>query len=455
MNLRKHLARYWPEILGSLAASAIFLWGMSYPIEDRFQGDAVAYFRASMSIHDPLQALFQINPYYPNAFPSLLALIRWVLTLFGPITVNKFTMVVSVILFVIHLTTVTYFLKTAFDWIRNKTSLAIWPAAKLLLYLYPALILYTTVPLTDTLAADGLMLFCALGLRNKWLVTGLALGACVWLRQAYLPLAAVICGFALFDAARNWRVLQQSAAPMLVGVVLIVAAPLLSCAASFNAVCLADPRTVQAAADYSRRGGLVTARIRWSRAVPKESDGGTKALPGVNDEFLKRNFGDPCQMASLACFAMRPHLLPVLLFKKAVALHDNYHAQPYVADSTPAWYRHLSRLFGSVAFVGLFACLPIAWVLRKGYGWLPPVVALVPWMLVGTHALFAIEPRYGLGSVAICLVATIASAKYLVVTKPRQSVLGLAAIGVLIALFYWQTSDWDQVDKVLRTAEGW
>jgi hypothetical protein len=428
---------------------------MSYPIEDRFLGDAVAYFRASMSIHDPLQALFQINPNFPNAFPSLLALVRWVLTLFGPITVNKFTTVVSVILFVIHLTAVTYFLQTAFDWIRDKTSLAIWPAAKLLLYLYPALILYTTVALTDTLAADGLMLFCALGLRNKWLAAGVALGACVWLRQTYLPLAAVICVFALADAARNWRRLQQSAAPLVAGVVLIVAAPLLNCAASFDAVCLADPRTVKTAADEGRRAGLVTARVRWSSVVPKESDGGTKLTPGVNDEFLMQNFGGPCQMASLACFAMRPHLLPVLLFKKAVALHDNYHAQSYVADSTPAWYRHVSRLFGSVAFAGLFACLPIAWAFRKGNGWLPPVVALVPWMLVGTHSLFGIEPRYGLGSVAVCMVATMAAARFLVAAKPRQAALGWAAIGVLIALFYWQTSDWDQVDKVLRTAEGW
>ena len=58
-----------------------------------------------------------------------------------------------------------------------------------------------------------------------------------------------------------------------------------------------------------------------------------------------------------------------------------------------------------IAFVGLFACLPIAWILRKGYGWQPSVIALAPWIVVGTHALFGIEPRYGLGSVAVCLVA--------------------------------------------------
>jgi hypothetical protein len=215
---------------------------------------------------------------------------------------------------------------------------------------------------------------------------------------------------------------------------------------------------VQKFADIGRQAGLVTGRVRWSSVVPKESDGGTAVVPGVTDEFLKRNFGDPCQMASLSCFAMRPHLLPVLVFKKAVALHDNYYAQPYVTDSTPAWYRHLSRLFGSLAFVGLFACLPIAWTLRKGYGWLPPVIALAPWILVGTHALFGIEPRYGLGSVAVCLIAAIAGARYLLASKPRQTVLGMVATVAtvtLIALFYWQTGDWDQLDKVLRTAEGW
>jgi hypothetical protein len=453
--MREQVARYRYEILGSFGALALFAWGMSYPIEDRFLGDATAYFKASMSIHDPLQALFQINPFYPNAFPSLLALIRWVLTLFGPITLNKFTLVVSLTLFVIHLIVVTYFLRVAFDWIREKTSLEIWPWAKLLLYLYPGLILYTTVALTDTLAADGLMLFFALGLRKKWMRAGLALGACAWLRQAYLPLAAVISVVVLVDCAWNWRQLPQSAALLLIGFALPIAAPLLNCAASFNTVCLADPRTVQTASDEGRRAGLVTGRIRWSNVVPKESDGGTKVTPGVTDEFLKRNFGDPCQMASLSCFATRPHLLPVLAFKKAVALQDNYHAQPYVADSTPAWYRRLGRLFGSIAFVGLFACLPIAWALRKGYGWLPPSIALVPWILVGTHSFFGIESRYGLGSVAVCLVAAMATARFLVLAKPPHKIVGAAAIVILVALFYWQTGDWDQADRVLRTAEGW
>ena len=453
--MRERLNRYRYELLGTLGASALFAWGMSYPLEERFLGDAVAYFKASMSIHDPLQAVFQINPFYPNAFPSLLAFIRWVLTLFGPITLYKFTLVVGVTLFLIHLASLTYFLRTTLDWIRENTSLELWPATKLVFYLYPGLILYTTVLLTDTLAADCLMLFFALGLRKKWLTAGLALGACVWLRQAYLPLAAIIAALALVDAGRNWKHLWQSAAPVVIGIVLITVGPFFSCFSSFNTICLADARTVQTASDEGRRAGLVTGRIRWSNVVAKESDGGTKVTPGVTDEFLKRNFGDPCQMASLSCFATRPHLVPILLFKKAVGLQDHYHAQTYVADITPAWYRYLSRLFGSAVFVGLFACLPMAWAVRKGYGWLPQVIVLSPWMLVCTHAFFGIEPRYGLGSVVVCLISAVAGAQYLVTAKPRWTIPAVTAGVILVGLFYWQTGDWDQVDKVLRTAEGW
>jgi hypothetical protein len=76
-------------------------------------------------------------------------------------------------------------------------------------------------------------------------------------------------------------------------------------------------------------------------------------------------------------------------------------------------------------------------------------------VLVGTHAFFHIEPRYGLGSVAVCLVAAMAGARYLVSSKPRQKTLGVTAIVILTGLFYWQTGAWDQVDQVLRTAEGW
>jgi len=454
MITREQLARYRYEILGSLGAFAIFLWGMAYPIEDRFSGDVVEYFRASVTIHDPIQALTQINERFANGFPSFLAFVRWTLTPFLPITLGTFVTVVCVTLFVFHLIAITFFLNTLFDWIKEKSSLEIWPSAKLLLYLYPALVLHTTVLLPDTPSADCLMLSFALGLRGHWLRAGLALGCCGWLRFSYLPLLAVGGAVACIDGVLKWKRLRQSAAPLLLGLALSIGAPLMNCAASFGTVCLADPNRVRADAEEGRRAGLITARVRWSNVVPEGADGGTKATPGVTDEFLKRNFADTCGVSSLSCFAFRPLLLPVLVFKKAVALHDNYYAQPYVADSTPSWYRHLSRLFGSLSFVGLFACLPIAWaVWRKRYGWTLLLIALSPWMLLGTHAFFHIEPRYGLGAVAVCLVAGMVTARHLVSAAAWHRNVGVVAFFVLVGLFYWQAGAWDQVDQVLRAAE--
>ena len=361
---------------------------------------------------------------------------------------------VCVILFIFHLIAVTYFLNTLFAWIKEKFSLNIWPSAKLLLYLYPALVLYTTVALADTPSADCLMLFFALGLRGHWLRAGLALGFCAWLRFSYLPLMAVAGAAAFIDGALNWRQLLKSAAPSLLGLALTIGIPLLHCTSSFGTVCLADPTRVQADAEEGIRAGLITGRVRWSNVVPEEEDGGTKATPGVTDEFLKKNFGDACAAPSFSCFAERPLLLPVLLFKKAVALDDNYYAQPYVADDTPSWYLHLSRLFGSLSFGGLFACLPLAWFAwKRRSGWMPLFIALSPWMLLATHAFFHIEPRYGLAEVPVCVVAAIVSARYLVSAAPRYRNASLVALFVVVGLFYWQANAWDDVDQVLRAAE--
>ena len=454
MILRGQLARYRYEIIGSLGAFVLFLWGMAFPFENRFKGDVTEYFRTSVTIHDPMHALTQINHRFANGFPSFLALVRWALTPFLPITLSTFVTVVCVILFLFHLIAVTYFANALLEWIKEKFSFEIWPSAKLLLYLYPALTLYTTVALADTPSADLLMLFFALGLRGHWLSAGLALGFCGWLRFSYFPLMTVAGAAAFIDGVLIWKGLRRSAALLLLGLALSIGAPLLHCSASFDTVCLADPQRVRADADEGIRSGLITGRVRWSNVVPEEEDGGTKATPGVTDEFLKRNFGDACPVPSLSCLVVRPYLLPVLVFKKAVALHDNYYAQPYVADNTPFWYLHVSRLFGSLSFVGLFACLPVAWaVWRKHCGWMPLFISLSPWMLLGTHAFFHIEPRYGLGAVPVCLVAGMAAARYLVSAAPRHRAVGLVAFFVLVGLFYSQVHAWDQVDQVLRAAE--
>ena len=269
-------------------------------------------------------------------------------------------------LFVIHLIVVTYFLSVVFRWVKETISLEIWPSAKLLLYLYPGLVLHTTVLLTDTISADLLMLSFALGLRGHWLGAGVALGCCTWMRQAYLPLTFLFAGGAMIDGLLKGKMLRRSAAPLVLGLMISMGVPLGTCALRFHTVCLADQTVVTNALEGSVAAGLLTARVRWSRVVPASADGGTARVPGVPDEFLIRNFGATCQVPSLSCLATRAHLLPFLAFKKAVALHDNYYAQPYVADVTPAWYRHVSRLFGCISFVGFFGCLLLAWLLRKG-----------------------------------------------------------------------------------------
>jgi uncharacterized membrane protein len=84
---------------------------------------------------------------------------------------------------------------------------------------------------------------------------------------------------------------------------------------------------------------------------------------------------------------------------------------------------------------------------------LPLFIALSPWVLLGVHAFFHIEPRYGLGAVPVCVVAAVVGARYLVSAAPWYRNASLFALVVLVGLFYWQANAWDQVDQVLRAAE--
>jgi hypothetical protein len=45
-------------------------------------------------------------------------------------------------------------------------------------------------------------------------------------------------------------------------------------------------------------------------------------------------------------------------------------------------------------------------------------------------------------------------ARHLVAAAPSKRNVGLAACFVLMGLFYWQASAWDQADQVLRAAGG-
>jgi hypothetical protein len=71
MILREELARYRYEIIGRLGSFVLFMWGWAYPFEDRFKGDVTEYFRTSVTIHDPIQALTQINERFANGFPKI------------------------------------------------------------------------------------------------------------------------------------------------------------------------------------------------------------------------------------------------------------------------------------------------------------------------------------------------------------------------------------------------
>ena len=460
----------WPWLAAGLGVAVPwFLYVCSVGLPNRVRGDALAYLRLAANARSLADVLGYAGE-RTLGFPAFLYALRLPferVAALGPETLGAFVNALAVVLFAVHvLSSVVFFLRMR-EILRPALEAPLHPAALALLVAYPGLVAYTTVPLTDTLAADLLMLGVVLCLPRPTAASssrlaraggaGLLLGALVLVRPSALTTTAAVLLVALAQAL--WR--DQAQASVL-ALSIAVWAGLVgwqahTCMRAYGEVCLLDPAVTRKALAESVSWGTTSARHYWSRHATN-----VEGRVTVVDPLLTSVLGDECRARMLvgrdgilACLVARPVAYPLLLLKKSIGLFDAYQLQPYAVDVTPRWARLASRPFGALAFAGLVAVAGWLAFLLRAEPRSPLVIVLsVPVVHVAWQALFHVEARYGLAAVPFSLVMLVATAQYL----PRLGRAWRAAVVLALIVagvgFLAQTSSWDAGDEVLRRIES-
>ncbi len=462
--------RIAPWLAGGLVvAGGWFLYVCSVGLPNRVRGDAVAYLQVVAGAGSVADVLGWAGE-RTLGFPLFLYAIRRTFELVTPLiaeTLGAFVNTVAIVLLGVHVAASLFFFRRMQAIVGSSLRLALHPVALSLLVAYPGLVAYTTVPLTDTLAADLLMVGAVLGAREmdgshsrrllSGAATGLVLGALVLVRPSALVVTAALILAGLAQAL--WRERPRIPALVIAAVLWssLIGVQAFNCTRAYGEPCLTEPAATQKALAESIAWGTTSARHYWSRH--SGDVGGRVTVP---DPLLTRVLGAACPARTLlggdgifACLVAQPLAYPAMLLEKSIGLCDSYHLQPYAVDLTPRWARLWSRPFGALAFAGLAAVGGWLVVLLVSAPASPLALVLIaPVAHVAWHALFHVEARYGLGAVPFALVTLVATLQY-AWTRPRAARIAVTGALALAGMaFLAQTSRWDHADTVLQRIEA-
>ena len=463
-------AAFWPWLAAGLGVAVPwFVYVCSVGLPNRVRGDAIAYLRVAANARSTADVLGYAGD-RTLGFPAFLYAIRMpfeLVSALGPETLGAFVNVVAIVLFAIHVASSVAFFSRMREMVRVSLGVPLHPAALALLVAYPGLVAYTTVPLTDTLAADLMMVGAVLCVppataARSWRLgraagAGLLLGALVLVRPSALTTTGAFLLAALAQAL--WKD-RGRAATLALSITLwsgLVGWQVHTCARAYGEVCLLDPAATRKALAESVSWGTTSARHYWSR----HSDD-VEGRVTVPDPLLTRVLGQRCRARTLVgrdgilgCILAEPISYPLLVLKKSIGLFDSYQLQPYAVDVTPRWARLASRPFGALAFAGFTAVVGWLALLLRGAPTSPLVIVLsAPVVHVAWQALFHVEPRYGLAAVPFSLVMLVATAQYLPRLARAWRVAVAIALIVAGLVFLAQTSSWDAGDEALHRIES-
>jgi len=456
--------RVGPWLAGGLVlAAGWFLYVSSVGLPNRVRGDAVTHLRVAAGAGSLVDVLGWAGE-RTLGFPLFLYAIRVPFELVTPLsdeTLGAFVNTVAVVLFGIHVAASLFFFRRMQAIVASALGLTLHPVALSLLVAYPGFVAYTTVPLTDALAADLLMVGVVLAAGRaravSGILAGLVLGALVLVRPTALVVTAIVILAGL--AHGLWR--DRARVPALaIAAVLwsaLIGLQAFNCSGAYGEPCLTEPAATRKALGESIAWGTTSARQYWSRY---SSD--VEGRVTVPDALLMRVLGPSCPARTLlggdgllACLVAQPLAYPAMLLEKSIGLCDTYQLQPYAVDVTPRWARLSSRPFGALAFAGLAAAGVWLVVLLATAPASPlALVLLAPVAHVAWHALFHVEARYGLGAVPFALVMLVATLQW-ALARPRAARAGVTG-GLILAgiVFITQTSRWDRADPVLARIEA-
>jgi hypothetical protein len=447
--------------IGLAFAVAWFLQLSRFDAWQRLGGDAGDYVRSAAQFSGWRDAFAYVSERavgFPLIVRLFLLLSPSVETAQG---INAFLSIASLGLFTFHVLAVVGFVVAT----RRRYPQVHWLIGVPLLA-YPGLVAHTTVPLTDTLCADLVMIALALLAWSRSLAASGAAGAVLAFaalcRPSYHPaVLASLLGLTLFlgVAGRSWRACIQPGVVVAAYLLLLLPAAL-HCQSRFGTLCLIDPAMYAGSLEPSLVTGLDSPRQYWSGHTTPDEQNGTCG-PGcwtLRDATLTATWATHCDIDAQRfgyglplCFATRPDLGLLFLAKKTLAVYDSYQYQPYTVDRTPAWARAWSRPFSAFAYAGFVSAIASLLVFTwRRTAELPLLLAfLLTATLTFSHSITHIEGRYGYGAVPGALLA--AAWAWNATAYRRQIRLVIVA---LVTIFVLQTAAWDRSDAVLQRIEA-
>jgi hypothetical protein len=443
---------------GAVLAVLLFSYATSVPMSFRVRGDAFGYMRTADGFSSLRDAFSYVGD-RTYGFPLFLYVVR---ELSSPVTLWDWVAATSYFQFSIHIVACLFFYAAFLKGLFREAKLpaVAAPAAGALLLCYPALVMYTTVPLADTFCTDLLMMAAAARSASRKAVRpanafllcgicGLLLGYIVLARPSFGPAVLAFYGVSFCSLVFNkeWRVRGGETALMSMAALVLILPVMWHVWESDGSIGLQNEAFVEKSVAVSMQSGLSSVRVFWSGQYESQ-----EPIPGIKDTYLDEVYGKKCSVDSVAslalCLFSQPQALPLYFGKKTIALFDVPHIQPYAVDLSPGWFVPLERIFGAAAFCGLVSLLIMAGLhLLSGPR---PVWIGLPWtVLVLTllllHTLLHIEGRYGFPVVPFCLTAL-----FLGFAGARQAgrkfyIRWLLAVLVAAVCFMYQTYSWDFV----------
>ena len=461
-------------LLGIGMALGLFYYGINVPFALRLRGDAYQYMNIARQFTSLSDALYYMGPRTPG-FPLFEYLfLYWdggdALSIMNHICVS---------LLILHELTSLWICFVCVKLKLLKKNSIYVGALFLMLAAYPALIMHTTIPLTDVFGMDLLLVAFSMFVWTEnaakcrsfyffiflGIIAGGLLGYAILVRPAYgVGVLGFLVSFMLASMMNcMWSAFSEGRQSLIMGVttILFLAAVILPvtyhCKAQYSTLCLEDPKGFPLL--DSVNAGLIGAQTIWNYypvMIPA-------AVPVFPDPFMVHHFHDRCHIKSLVgglgdkdssllgCFYHAPGLTVVFFTKKIIGLFDVFRMTPYTEKITPVWYLWMSGLFSCCAFVGFWVLL-IYGVKRAGQfiikgGPVSPCLSAI-WFFciiqVSLHVILHVEERYAFPWIPFCLMALLfkikdsQEKKYLWITQWLWLILGIVTMLIyIIQILIW------------------
>lgn len=447
---------------GVILGAVLFSYAVSIPMSSRIRGDAYVY----MMIANRFSSLRDAFTYVGDrtyGFPLFLYLVK---AAASPATLGEWVAMASYCQFLLHVCACLFFYAAFLKEKFHKTGLPVIaaPAITAALLAYPALVTYTTTPLTDTFCADLLMLAAAAwsASRKKKArpaivfifcgACGLLLGYAVMVRPVLIISVAAFYVASFYDLMMNkkWRAEAARTVVMTVAALCLILPAMWNVWEAQGGIGLQDKGFVQKSVHGSMQIGLSAVRVYWSNKNPSQNP-----LPGIRDPYLDEVYGKKCTVDSASslvlCLLSQPQALPLYFAKKTIGLFDAPHLQPYAVDLTSDWFVPLERVFGTAAFCGF-----ISLIIMTGahlFSGLRPAWIELPWavlvlIFILCHTLMHIEGRYGFPVVPFCLPSFFLGFAGARQAGRRFYLWWLLTIFIAAGCFIYQIYSWDSIVPV-------